>query len=130
MLLSIVFAGLATVAPAPAPAVQPISVQVEAVPKAPAEIQAWANELRSAVIARKDEFRAPKQGEKPELLVRLTSLTPTQPGKAVLSLAVQRAGQTRPFTFSYAGEVRKQAELLARNLRMLTDPMVTPAPKK
>jgi hypothetical protein len=133
MLTSLALAAALAAQPSQAAtAVKPISVVVEAPAGAPAEVQAWAAELRTALAARKDEFRAPKAGEKPELVVRLGSAGPADAGRTVLSWEVVRAGQTKPFSYTYSGAVRPQAEKLARNLRGLTDPMLAaaPAPKK
>jgi hypothetical protein len=132
MLTSLALAAALAAQPSlPAAAVQPISVVVEAPAGASAGVQAWVAELRTALAARKDEFRAPKAGEKPELVVRLSSVAPADAGKTMLSWEVVRAGQTKPFNFTYSGAVRQQAEKLARNMRGLTDPMAATAlPKK
>ena len=127
--LAAVLAAAAPAAPQPV-AVQPISVQVEAAPKGPADLKAYADELRAALLARKDEFRATKTGEKPELRLHLVSLAPTPDGKTTLRWDVLRAGQAKSWTFIGAGSVRQQAELLARNMRKVTDPLAAPAARK
>lgn len=116
-----------------ATAAKPISVLVETPAKASAETLAWAAELRTALAARKTEFRAAKPGEKPELVVQVESVAPAAQGAITMTGALVRADQTKPFNLTNNAPARQQAELLARNLRKLTDPMAAApaaAPKK
>jgi len=122
-MLGILLAALLA-APAPAPAkAAPMAVQVETAARADAGAQAWAKELRAALEARKDEFRAAKPGEATELVVRIDSVTKGAPEASVMNGALVMGKATKPFSLSYAGPSAAQAEKLARNLRRLADQM-------
>jgi hypothetical protein len=124
MLTALVVALLA--APAPAPA-KPMAVQVETAAKADAGTQAWAKELRTALEARKDEFRVVKPGETAELVVRIDSVAKTAPDAYLMNGALAMGKTSKPFSLSYAGPSAVQAEKLARNLRRLADQMKSAA---
>jgi hypothetical protein len=115
----------ATAQAAAAPAAKPVPmvVLVEAPSKAGADVEAWAKELRTALAARKDEFRLAKPGEKAELVVRIDSVATGEGDSHSMNAALVLGKSTRPFNLSYAGEVHPQAEALARNLRKLIDQM-------
>lgn len=121
-------------APAPGAAAKklvPMAFAVKADPKGGADAKAWADELRTAVAARTDEFRAPRPGETPELVVQIDSVGPTASGSAMKgSLLV--GGAPHPFSLSYAGPAKPQTEALARNLRKYADQMKAgpPAPAR
>jgi hypothetical protein len=100
----------------------PMSVAVEADAKGGAAVDAWARELRSALEARKDEFRPPRAGEKPELVVRLESIGKAADGTPLLNGALVLGTSRRPFNYGFK-DVKAQAEVLARNLRKLADQM-------
>ena len=69
-------------APAPAPAkkLPPASFEVRADAKGGAAAKAWADELRGFMTARKDEFRAPRPGEKADVVVQVDSVAPAPNG--------------------------------------------------
>jgi hypothetical protein len=118
---------LAALVPAQAPAapakVVPMVVEVRTAPKAAADVQAWAKELRAALGARKEEFRLAKAGETPELVVRIDSIGTRPDGTPVLNGALV-VGKAAPRSFDYGfTDVRAEAERLARNLRRLADQM-------
>jgi hypothetical protein len=104
-------------APAAAPKVTPMTVQVQASDGTGAGVQAWAKELRDALEARKDEFRIAKKGETPDLVVRIDSLGKGQNDVEVMNGTLLIGKGSHPFNLSYSGEVAPQAEKLARNLR-------------
>ena len=124
MLTALVVALLA--APATAP-LKPMAVQVETAAKADAGTQAWAKELRTALEARKDEFRVVKPGETAELVVRIDSVAKTATDASVMNGALAVGKTAKPFSLSYAGPSAVQAEKLARNLRRLADQMKSAA---
>jgi len=64
----------------------PMTVQVEASAKDAPGVTEWARELRTALEARKDEFRLVKPGEQAELVVRLDSVGGDASGAAILVL--------------------------------------------
>ena len=99
----------------------PLVVQVDAPSGSGADVEAWAKELRTALAARKDEFRLAKAGEKAELVVRIDSVTKGESDTHVMNAALVLGKTIKPFNLSYAGAVRPQAEALARNLRKLAD---------
>lgn len=130
MLLSPI--ALALVAAAAQPAAKPaetgaITVQVEVAQGTASAAQAWGKELRTALEARRDEFRVVKPGEKASLVVRIESVVPGQGASSVLNGVLVQGGQSRPFNLNYPGEVRPQAEKLARSLRKLAE-QSRPAP--
>ena len=115
----------ATQAPAVSPKVAPMSVQVRAADAADAGVQAWVKELRTALEARKDEFRLAKVDETAELVVRIDSLGKGQDDQRVMNGSLLMGKVSRPFNLSYPGEVAPHAEKLARNLRKYADQMKT-----
>ena len=122
---------LAALLPAQAPAapakVVPMTVEVRTAAKADAAVQAWAKELRTALEARKDEFRLARPGEAPEFVVRIDSVGRGQGSVEVMNGAFVLGKTTRPFNYSFVN-VRAEAEKLARNLRKYADQMkATPA---
>jgi hypothetical protein len=121
-------AGAARPAPATSEtkAKAPMTVAVEAAPKGGAALDQWAKELARALEARKDEFRVVKPDEKPELVVRLDSVTPRKNAPSLLALVCRRAGGERAFTYTFT-EVEADAEKLARNLRAVADQIQPPA---
>lgn len=116
--------------PAAAAKVVPMTVEVRTDAKAGPPVQAWAKELRAALEQRKDEFRAAKPGESPELVVRIDSVVPGTGGAQVMNGALAMGKGSRPFNLSYTGEVAPQAEKLARNLRKLADQIKAAAPAR
>jgi hypothetical protein len=123
MLATLVLAA-AFVAQAPAPAspkAVPMSVQVHAAASADAAAQAWATELRTALEARKDEFRAARKGETPELVVRIDSVGKGAGDGKVMNGTLLIGKSSHPFNLSYPGDPSPQAEKLARNLRKYVD---------
>ena len=85
----------ATTGPPPAAAVKktaPMTFQVQADAKGGAAAKAWADELRTAVHARKDEFRPAKPGEKPDVLVRVDSVASVANGANVMNGALVVGG--------------------------------------
>jgi hypothetical protein len=135
LVLALVLAAQAgAAAPAPAAAaikLVPITFAVKADPKGGADAKAWADELRTAVAARTDEFRAPRPGENPEVVVQIDSVGPTASGRAMKGSLVV-GGAPHPFSLSYAGPSKPQTEALARNLRKYADQMkaAPPAPAR
>jgi hypothetical protein len=124
--LASAFAVQATAAqtPAVAPAkITPMSVQVEAAAKADAGVQAWVRELRTALEARKDEFRPARKGETAELVIRIDSVGKGQNDLQVMVGTLLMGKSSHPFNLSYPGETAPQAEVLARNLRKYADQM-------
>jgi hypothetical protein len=127
----IVAAQAATAGPAPAAKkVAPMTFQVQSDAKGGAAAKAWADELRKAVEARKDEFRPTKAGEKPDVLVRVDSVSPAANESTVMSGALVVAGAPHPFNLSYKGPSAPQTEKLARNLRNLAERMKASPPSK
>jgi hypothetical protein len=88
-------------------------------------VQAWVKELRTALEARKDEFRLAKVDETAELVVRIDSLGKGQDDLRVMNGSLLMGKVSRPFNLSYPGEVAPHAEKLARNLRKYADQMKT-----
>jgi hypothetical protein len=133
VLLLAVAAQAAAAAPpsaATAKKLAPMSVQVQADAKGGAAAKAFADELRTYIGARKDELRAPKPGEKPELVVRVDSVVPAANGASVMNGALVVGGATHPFNLSYKGPSAPQNEKLARNLRSLAERMKASPPAK
>ena len=104
-----------------------VSVRVEAAAFAPASVRPAVDELRVAIEARKEEFRAPKPGEKPNLVVRVDAVRPTADGKTGLAGALVKGDAVRPFDMAYPGDLKALAAALARNLRDLANE-IKPAP--
>jgi hypothetical protein len=123
MLASLALAFLAAPSPAAPVKAAPMTVRVETAATADAAAQAWASDLRTALAARKDEFRPVKPGEAAELVVRIDSVAKGQAGASVMNGALVLGKTTKPFNLSYSGEAMPQAERLARNLRRLADQM-------
>ncbi len=98
-----------------------MTVQVEVAPGTAAGAQAWGKELRTALEARTDEFRLAKHGGD-RVAGRSHRLGRARPGR--LERDERHAGprgKSRPFSLNYPGEIRPQAERLARNLRKLAE---------
>jgi hypothetical protein len=112
----------AAASPQAASKTTPMSVAVEADAKGGPEVETWARELRSALEARKEEFRPARGGEKPELVVRLESVGKAADGTALLNGALVLGTSRRPFNYGFK-DVKAQAEVLARNMRKLADQM-------
>ena len=131
-MISAVIALAAVLSPqasAPAPAkpaatakTAPMAVRVDASPKGGPAVEDWAKELRSALVARKDEFRAPAAKEQAEFVVRLDSIGPGTAGNQVVKGEIALGQAKRPFTYTFTN-VRADAEKLARNLRPVADQM-------
>ncbi len=118
----------AQVATAPQKAA-PMSVEVRTAPKAGADVENWAKELRAALAARTQEFRLAKPGEKPEFVVRLDSIAKRTDGTPALNGSFARgSGKPRPFNYGFT-DVKEEAEKLARNLRGYADQMKAAAPR-
>jgi hypothetical protein len=122
--LAALVTGQAPAVPPPAgPAkVVPMTVAVQAAEKADAGVRDWATELRSALEARKDEFRLAKPGEAPELVVRIESVGKGQGDVQVMNAALVLGKTTRKFNYTFT-DVRVEAGKLARNLRKFADQM-------
>ena len=127
-LVTLALAALLQPATAP-PRAAPMSVEVRTAPKAGAELQSWAKELRAALAARKQEFRPAKPGERPEFVVRLDSIGKMSDGTPALngSFALG-SGKPRPFNYGFT-DMKAEAEKLARNLRGYADQMKAAAPR-
>jgi len=131
--MTLVTLALAALLPAQAatapPKAAPMSVEVRTAPKAGADVENWAKELRAALAARKQEFRPVKPGEKAEFVVQLDSIGKRSDGTPVLngSFAVG-SGKPRPFNYGFT-DVKAEAEKLARNLRGYADQMKAAAPR-
>jgi hypothetical protein len=130
-------------APAPGAAAKkpaaPLSVQVQASPKGGAAAKAWGDELRAAVEARKDEFRAARPGEKPEVVVQIDAVGPATKGSAagavpkdasIMKGAIVVGGTPHPFGVTYTGPSKPQTEALARNLRKYAEQLKATPPAK
>jgi hypothetical protein len=126
-------------APAPAPAAAaaaaakkmvPMTFQVQADAKGGVAAKAWADELRTAVEARKDEFRPAKLGEKPDVLVRVDSVAPVANGANVMNGALVVGKTPHAFNLSYKGPSAPQTEALARNLRKYAEQIKASPPAK
>jgi hypothetical protein len=106
-----------------------MTVEVRTAPKAGADVESWAKELRAALGARKEEFRLSKAGEKAEFVVLLDSVAKRPDGTPVLngSFALGK-GEPRPFNYGFT-DVRTEAEKLARNLRAYADQMKAAPPR-
>jgi hypothetical protein len=118
----------APAATAPAAPKSAMSVRVEAAASAGAPVQKWAQELRTALEARKDEFRLARTGEKAELVFKVDSVAAAPNGGNVMNGALVMGAQVKPFGLTYPGEIRPQAEAFARNLRKLAEQMKTAPP--
>ena len=99
-----------------------MAVQVDASAKGGPAVEDWAKELRSALAARKDEFRLAVSKEKAEFVVRLDSIAAGTAGSQVLKGELVLGEARRPFTYTFT-DVRAEAEKLARNLRSVADQM-------
>ena len=115
---------------APAKKLVPMTFQVQADAKGGAAAKAWADELRKAVEARKDEFRPAKASEKPDVLVRVDSVAPAANGASVMNGALVVGGAPHPFDLSYKGPSAPQTEALARNLRAYAEQLKARPPAK
>jgi hypothetical protein len=90
--------------------------------------QQWGQELRSALEPRKDEFRPARKGEKPELVVRIESVARAPKGGDVMNGALVVGTRVNPFSLTYPGEIRPQAEKLAGSLRRFAEQTRTAPP--
>jgi hypothetical protein len=90
--LAALFPAQAAVAP---PKVVPMTVEVRTAPKAGAEVESWAKELRAALGARKEDFRLAKAGEKVEFVVLLDSVGKRPDGTPVLNGPSPSARESR-----------------------------------
>ena len=129
----VLVAQTAATGPAPAAAAKklvPMTFQVVADARGGAAAKAWADELRTAVEARKDEFRSSRPGEKPDVLVRVDSVAPVANGANVMNGALVVGGTPHPFNLSYRGPSSPQTDKLARNLRSLAEQMKASPPAK
>ena len=122
MLASLALAFLAAPSPAAPVKAAPMTVRVETAATADAAAQAWASDLRTALAARKDEFRLAKPGERAEFVVRIDSVDGAQDGTSFLNGALVLGEAKRSFRYSFTN-VRAEAEKLARNLRKVADQM-------
>jgi len=119
---------LAAQAPAPAAGKQaataktPMAMRVDAAAQGGPAVEDWAKELRTALEARKDEFKPATAKEKAELVVRLDSVAAGTAGSQVLKGELALGEAKRPFTYTFTN-VRADAEKLARNLRSVADQM-------
>jgi ABC-type phosphate transport system substrate-binding protein len=108
--------------PATAAKAAPMAMRVEASPNGGKPVEDWAKELRTALEARKDEFRPAAAKEKAEFVVRLDSIGPGTAGNQIVKGELALGEAKRPFTYSFTS-VRADAEKLARNLRPVADQM-------
>jgi hypothetical protein len=107
----------------------PMSVEVRTAPKAGADLENWAKELRAALATRTQEFRPAKPGEKPEFVVHLHSIAQRPDGTPVLNGSfVLGNAKPRPFNYGFT-DVKAEAEKLARNLRGYADQMKAGTPR-
>jgi hypothetical protein len=99
---------------------------------------AWAKELRAAVGERTDELELAADDGAADFVVRINKVqrdakfSPEPPGEGetlVMRGGFVRGDKTREFTLGYRGEVRPQAEALARNLRAIERSMSAPVPE-
>jgi hypothetical protein len=123
--MSLALLALATLVVAQAPGAAkaaPMSVQVQASAKESPGVAEWTSELRTALAARKDEFRLAKPGERAEFVVRIDSVDGPQDGTSFLNGALVLGEAKRSFRYSFTN-VRAEAEKLARNLRKVADQM-------
>ena len=118
-------AALATPVPArPTPA--PMTVLVQVADGAPPLAEAWADELRTAVMAGHGDLSLAESPEDAGVVVRIDDVeTDVQVASgeeesgpiSVMRGAIVVDGSARVFDLRYPGEARPQAEALARNLR-------------
>jgi hypothetical protein len=111
----------------PTPVLAPLAVFVQAPTPASPEGEAWARELRTALEARKDEFRLARR-EQARLVVRIEGVDAVPDGTHILRGTFFLDKKNQGFTLGYPGEIRSQAERLARNLRRFADQMKAGAP--
>jgi hypothetical protein len=129
-LLTLALAALLPAQAATAPTkAAPMSVEVRTAPKAGADLESWAKELRSALASRSQEFRLVKPGEKAEFVVLLDTIGKRTDGTPVLSGSFALGkGKPRPFNYGFT-DVKTEAEKLARNLRGYAEQMKAAAPR-
>ena len=99
-----------------------MTVQVDASAKGGPAVEEWAKELRTALGARKEEFRLATAKEKADFLVRLDSIGPGTAGSQLIKGELVQGAAKRPFTYSFTN-VRADAEKLARSLRPVAEQM-------
>lgn len=112
-------------APAPVSKGAPMGVDVQVAAKSGAGAHAWERELRAALEARGDEFRLVKPGEPAEAVVRIETLAKGAGETSILNGALALGTREKAFNLTYGGDVRPQAEKLARNLRGLFEQLKT-----
>jgi hypothetical protein len=127
-LVPLALAALLPAQTAPAKAA-PMSAEVRTAPKAGADVENWARELRAALATRTQEFRLARTGEKAEFVVQLDSIGKRPDGTPVLngSFTLGR-GKPRPFNYGFT-DMKTEAEKLARNLRGYAEQMKAAAPR-
>ena len=81
-------------------------------------------------MARKDEFRAAKPGEKAEVVVQIESGRAGGERQHDHEGRTRRRGRVAPLEPSYGGPSQPQTEKLARNLRALAEQMKASPPAK
>ena len=113
----------AAMMPTPAP---PVLVHVQVPEEAAPKAEAWAEELRAAVTAGHGELNLAATPEEAAVVVRIDAVEtgvkvdPEPEGEGETSMmrgALVLGESAREFKLAYRGEVRPQAEALARNLR-------------
>jgi hypothetical protein len=113
----------AAMMPTPAP---PVLVHVQVPEEAGPEVEAWAEELRIAVTAGHGDLNLAATPAEAAVLVRIDAVetgvkvVPEPEGEGETSMmrgALVLGESAREFKLAYRGEVRPQAEALARNLR-------------
>jgi hypothetical protein len=110
--------------PTPAP---PVFVHVQIPEEARPEVEAWAEAMRAAVTAGHGDLKLFASPEEPAVVVRIDTVEtgvkadPEPEGEGETSVmrgALVLGEHSRDFSLAYRGEVRPQAEALARNLRV------------
>ena len=113
----------AAMMPTPGP---PVLVHVLVPEEAGPEVEAWAEELRTAVTTGHGELNLAATPEEAAVVVRIDAVEtgvktdPEPEGEGETSMmrgALVLGESAREFKLAYRGEVRPQAEALARNLR-------------
>lgn len=113
----------AAMMPTPAP---PIVIHVQVPEEAGPEAAAWAEALRTAVKEGHGDLKLTPSPEEAAFVVRIDTVEtgvkadPEPEGEGETSMmrfALVQGESAWEFSFAYKGEVRPQAEVLARNLR-------------
>jgi hypothetical protein len=109
--------------PTPTP---PVFVHVQIPETAEPEVEAWAEALRAAVTAGHGDLKLTASPEEAAFVVRIDTVEtgveadPEPEGEGETSMmrgALVLGEAPREFSLAYKGDVRPQAEALARNLR-------------